>query len=374
MIKYKYKEIKEFIENNSKCELLSTEYINTNEKLLLKCSCGKNFMTSFTKFKNRNKRQCNDCGRKIGNSQKKLSYDLVKDFIENNSNCFLLSTEYNRGNEKLLLKCNCGNEFKTSYFEFRSLNKRQCNECGFNITAKKLKLSLEEAKQVFINNGYMPLFDYYINANQKLTGIDDHGYKVFVNISNLKNKNTRIFNKCNPYSYENMLNYLNLNESSYKLLDKKYKNFDIYKYKFKCDKGHEYYSTWSNFLIGNRCPICNLSKGERKIYKILYENYVEFEQEYTFDDLVGVNSGLLRFDFAIFEDKKKTKLKFLIEYDGEFHYRKVYFNDNFKILQIHDKLKNEYCIKNNIKLLRIPYWNFNNIEKILQEELLNYVG
>ena len=31
---------------------------------------------------------------------------------------------------------------------------------------------------------------------------------------------------------------------------------------------------------------------------------------------------------------------------------------------------NEYCEKNKIKLIRIPYWDFNNIEEILTKELM----
>ena len=32
-------------------------------------------------------------------------------------------------------------------------------------------------------------------------------------------------------------------------------------------------------------------------------------------------------------------------------------------------MKTQYCKDNNIKLVRIPYWNFNNIENILKQEL-----
>lgn len=43
--------------------------------------------------------------------------------------------------------------------------------------------------------------------------------------------------------------------------------------------------------------------------------------------------------------------------------------ENFKQTQINDQTKNEYCRKNNIKLIRIPYWEFGNIEEILNKEL-----
>ena len=30
-------------------------------------------------------------------------------------------------------------------------------------------------------------------------------------------------------------------------------------------------------------------------------------------------------------------------------------------------MKNDYCKKNNIKLIRIPYWQFDEIEEILKD-------
>jgi hypothetical protein len=32
-------------------------------------------------------------------------------------------------------------------------------------------------------------------------------------------------------------------------------------------------------------------------------------------------------------------------------------------------MKRDYCKKNNIKLIEIPYWDFDNIEEILDKEL-----
>ena len=40
-----------------------------------------------------------------------------------------------------------------------------------------------------------------------------------------------------------------------------------------------------------------------------------------------------------------------------------------KKLQEHDQIKDNYCKNNNIKLLRIKYTEFNNIENILQASI-----
>ena len=43
--------------------------------------------------------------------------------------------------------------------------------------------------------------------------------------------------------------------------------------------------------------------------------------------------------------------------------------DEFINQKIRDTIKTVYCKENNIKLIRIPYWEFNNIENILIKEL-----
>ena len=82
-----------------------------------------------------------------------------------------------------------------------------------------------------------------------------------------------------------------------------------------------------------------------------------------FNDLFGIGNGLLRPDFII-EDKKVW-----IEYDGEFHYKNKMNEKYYETLLVHDELKNKYAKKNNWRLIRIPYWDFNNIENILDKEI-----
>ena len=62
-----------------------------------------------------------------------------------------------------------------------------------------------------------------------------------------------------------------------------------------------------------------------------------------------------------------------IEYDGEQHYKEKFsFHDknNFYDTILHDAIKNSYCEDNKIKLIRIPYWEFKNIETILTQKII----
>ena len=66
-----------------------------------------------------------------------------------------------------------------------------------------------------------------------------------------------------------------------------------------------------------------------------------------------------------------------VEYDGIGHFEPINFNgindkranEGFKKQKLHDQIKDKYCLDNNIKLIRIPYWEFDNIENILKQEL-----
>jgi hypothetical protein len=62
----------------------------------------------------------------------------------------------------------------------------------------------------------------------------------------------------------------------------------------------------------------------------------------------------------------------LIEYQGEQHEYPIKLfggEKQFKIQQEHDKRKREYAEFHGIQLLEIWYWDFDNIEKILEETL-----
>lgn len=114
---------------------------------------------------------------------------------------------------------------------------------------------------------------------------------------------------------------------------------------------------------------CLKSKGELKIKTILEENNIFYQPQFTFYDLRGKNNGLLRFDFAIL-DKNNNVIK-LIEFDGEQHFNSQSKFYNQDIIE-NDKIKNEYAIKNNIPLYRIPYteYNFLSLETIFDNRFL----
>jgi hypothetical protein len=139
------------------------------------------------------------------------------------------------------------------------------------------------------------------------------------------------------------------------------------RYLWVCNKGHKYEATPDDRIKHNincpRCPKNRDSFGERKINEFLKSNNIFFEKQYYFKNLLSENGNPLKYDFAIFKD---NKLYCLIEFDGRQHFEPVFGEDVFNITVNRDNLKNAYCKNNNIKLIRIEYWNLKNIRNILQ--------
>lgn len=107
---------------------------------------------------------------------------------------------------------------------------------------------------------------------------------------------------------------------------------------------------------------CVRSNGEYKIHQILNRYHIEYEVQKIFDDCKNINA--LPFDVYI------PAKRCAIEYDGEFHYKVIpKLQNNLKGQQIRDQIKTEYCASHNIDLIRIPYWEKDNIESILIERL-----
>ena len=104
------------------------------------------------------------------------------------------------------------------------------------------------------------------------------------------------------------------------------------------------------------------SRAEIKIEEILSNAGLNFQQEYSFPDLIGDGGHALRFDFAIFDDN--GNLDCLIEYQGIQHYKpQSIFGgmSGLRLQQFYDMEKRQYCKKHGIKLVLIPYWEQNQI-------------
>ena len=114
--------------------------------------------------------------------------------------------------------------------------------------------------------------------------------------------------------------------------------------------GCEWYIDPHSVLQGRGCPVCNYSRGERRIKAYLDINKIKFNPQYVFEDCKYIK--VLPFDFYL-QDYNAC-----IEYDGIQHFKPVEHFGGQQALedtQKRDAIKTNYCKANNIPLLHIRY-------------------
>ena len=132
-----------------------------------------------------------------------------------------------------------------------------------------------------------------------------------------------------------------------------------------CECGQRCIANGSNLRYGTTISCgCIRSKGENVIKQFLDKHNIKYSREKTFNNCVNV--GLLKFDFWL------PEYGMCIEFDGIQHYKDTPYWDKSSTLedrQRRDAIKTKYCEENDIVLLRIPYWEKDNIESILSDWL-----
>ena len=365
----------------------------------VKCPyCGKEYDVALNGFARGNKSKCNYCCNFYENSfayyiQVELGEGLNEHWLwdKNNSNPYLIS----KGSKnKIILKCNkkdYHDNYVTYAYKFSSRGDRcpQCakrsgkihpkdsfgqwliNEFGDDAIEKywsskntldPFKISKRSTNKVFMlcqdknyhNNkgGYKITCDSFYSGSR--CGFchtsKTHPKDSFASIYPEKAKYWSKNNNKSPYEISPMSNK---------------------KYKFICEKcGNEFKRTLNHLNkvdTGVICKKCHSSQGETKILRWLDENniYYIYDKPY-FNDLIGVGNNPLKPDFIL------PNKRLWIEYDGRQHFELQIDWQNeegFKRLKEHDRRKDEYAKEHNWKLIRIPYWEFDNIEEILEKEI-----
>ncbi len=291
----------------------------------------------------------------------------------NNIQDKLLSTEYHNNHEYLQWLCPNGHMYNMNWANF-SQGKR-CHECAPNA-----RPSFEFISKQFDNRGLILLSTDYVNNIAPLDFICknhlDHGVQhitwatvqsstaygcVYCHYNRLRRDRQMGIQEFKKRVYQMV-------GGEYQVVGSKYINNStpIEMYHSTC--GHTYKVQPGLFLVGRRCAYCYQSKGEMQIATILTNSKIIFITQHTFDDCKYQQK--LRFDFYI------PSYNTCIEYQGIQHYQPIDFankgeqwaKNEYKKNQIRDQIKRQYCKKHNINLIEIPYWEFDNIEDIIQNK------
>ena len=231
--RYSYVEVKEYIESFG-YKLLSQEYTNAREKLKLQCPEGHIWEVRFYSFKN-NGTRCFHCKVKERSEKRKHSYDFVKNEFEKEG-YKLLSTEYHKNDENLLVECPKGHNYEVRFNNFKQ--GKRCPICELEKRPTYKKFSYEYVKKTIEDEGYFLLSKNYEGC------------------------------------YEDLI--------------------------IRCPENHIYVVNFNNFKNNNRrCPYCNESKGEKRIAIYLNSENISFIPQHKFEGLYGVRGGLLSYDFYL---------------------------------------------------------------------------
>lgn len=365
---YSYEEVKNFIEveSNSGCKLLSNKFENNNTELEILCSCEQNiFKVDFAHFLHNNKRQCNICGRKNQIKKRKFSIDKIKEKVSEFDLELLLPEEDINTQSYLFAKTIDGYIVR---FLYQNLISQKCTPEVFHknniYTINNIKLWLQKH-----NKNFKLLSTEYVNARQDLIWECNICNETWENCWDGILSDRGCPYCCGRYpTQEYNLLVCNQEIASEWNYEKNGKRPEEYcpssnkKVWWKCKEcNNEWEATIGHrTLSSSSCPKCSSSKGEKFISNILFQNNIYSIPQHTFSDCKNIN--VLKFDFYL------PDYNICIEYQGIQHYEPVeYFGgyNKFELQQKLDQIKRDYCNKNNIILLEIPYWDFDNIEEIL---------
>lgn len=375
-----YENAKNYIEGLGRT--LSTErknYVNQHSSVLVSCKCGELYQTTVNAFKTSEVKLCQKCIWEFKSNNHRKSTDEMNEKIKKlsdvaNVNYTWVSGEHKNSRSKLKLIDEFGYTYLTNNINISTGINRKCKLRAFHTSNPyviyniKLWLVLHNSKYKLVSNVYEK------SKSKLIWSCETHGL-FEMSFDHMKQGNNCA--KCTGDKLSNLfrLSYDEVKQTieseKYTLLSDKYINAHI-PLLIMCDQKHTYVAAFNTFCNGHRCPTCSETKGEKKCRQFMELNNIPFEPQHTFPDLLSDKGNPLKFDFAVFEDTDKTKLKYLLEYDGEFHFMKLYEDDGYELTKYHDQLKNTYCSieNNNIPLLRIPYWEFDNIESIIS----NYIS
>jgi len=284
-------------------------------------------------------------------------------------------SEYS-GNRSLLtfLCLSCKSPFKTTPFLFKkSADGKRCTECKH-----RLKINNPSARNVFIGKCKEIHGEYYdyslipetFSAKDNITIICPKHGNIQTTADQHKNKSAGCqhchIDKITTATRSSVTDFTikanKIHEFKYRYDDVLYINATT-PVTILCPKHGTFEQIPDVHLRGSGCTICNnTSRPVKEILNMLSNLNISYSTEKIFSDCVGMKGRVLRFD--IFVPEKNL----LIEYDGIHHFQPTKYSSSvtddqadeyFRIQQLNDEIKDNYCKDNNINFIRIPHTEYH---------------
>lgn len=362
-----YKDVKQAF-NDRGYQLLETEYKNNRTLMQYRCPIHPEKENKINYSNLSLGKGCPYCGTESAASKIRTPFARVKvSFI--NRGYELLETKYKDRKTPMKYKCPVHPD-KDLIISYDGLLKGDgCAHC-----AGMAKYTHEEVVGIFNLRGYELLEKEYRNGKTPMKyRCPDHPNKL-TKISLTKLMHNRGCPYCSKVGRPTFDEVKNLfSERGYELLESEYKTAKS-PMKYRCAEhaNHVQITNVDRLMQGKGCPCCCdrlNSKLSRKIEAWLNSQVIPFNREHRFPDCKLKRS--LSFDFYL------PQHNICIEADGEQHFSPVTFGGiskelakkEFENVVIRDSVKNKYCKKKGIELIRIPYFEIKKVEKILNKAI-----
>lgn len=281
----------------------------------------------------------------------------------------VVERDFNRKGGYWLCKCDCGNP---QLISVRGSNLKSGNSksCGC-LSRAKSKAKAEDLTGRVFNHLTVIERDLSKKGTYWLCQCDcGNPILTSARARNLKNGNTKSCGCLRGKNLkERLIDLTGQKFGKLTVLEQSFtKNGRIY-WKCQCDCGSVPIDVAGTYLKNGGTSSCGCikSKAEVLIKNLFTQMQIDFISEKTFKDLKSKSGTPLRFDFYL------PKYNLCIEYQGEQHYFPIeHFGgqERYEEQIKFDNLKRQYCKANLIKLIEIPYWDFN---KISEEYLLKII-
>ena len=293
---------------------------------------------------------------------------------------------YNSNTRVLVLCDKCGENIHTPYRNYNRINNNNgiymCKKCSASkATITRINRNKERMVKDFrkfcenIGCTSIATLDDYIGCEIGMPLICPKHGKQFLSINQLKvgcicpecgKINKSLFNR---KSIDDVIKDVESKNNNKLLNPEEYVGASFKNLKVQCGScGKVFITSLASIKSGSgHCYSCGhqISEGEEKIKSFLDRNNISYIKEKRFPDCKYKNT--LPFDFYLPNDNC------CIEFDGIQHYKDIRKSpkSNLKLIQARDRAKTDYCKNKDIKLIRIPYWEFKNIDTILTKELID---
>ena len=322
-----------------------------------------------------------DVTKKLNNMTKRKTVEEVKeDFLKRWGDMYdySLITEYKNNKELLPIRCRKHDVFSMSANDH--LKGHGCPKCADEKTGERCRMTYEEflkrATQV-----HGDTYDYSLITKENFVDshtdvkiiCQNHGFFKQTPHEHLSGRGCYWCGKKSMAQKQSLTrdevvmrcNEIFNNKYDYSLFTKYHSKKDIIQ--VICPKHGAWSISVSNHLyMQSGCPHCKRSLGEEHIAQFLDRFNIKYQEQYRIK-----NESLLCINMYMMVDFFLPQYDIVIEYNGIQHYKEspLFDGRTFEQQQERDNAVRMYCKEHGIKLVEIPYTDFDNIESILTEEL-----